>query len=169
MEERTGWRRQDESQIVREKKWQTCWCCRDQQRACRMVQASAEKLKHTGLAEKKEWPRCHRKSSWRVRQSRFFQNKKKQSHLPKHQIVRRESLKVSKSRTFARERGIRAEAWRGKGKLYSAERQVPKRRGRACKKSLPMGSRRKYERVSGRKSSSGQSAESWFHSMSSQT
>ena len=37
----------------REEKWQTCWCCRDQQRACRMVQASAKILEHTGPAEKK--------------------------------------------------------------------------------------------------------------------
>ena len=36
----------------REEKWQTCWFCRDQQRACRMAQASAEKLEHTGPAEK---------------------------------------------------------------------------------------------------------------------
>ena len=36
----------------REEKWQTCWCCRDQKRASRMVQASAEKLEHTGSAEK---------------------------------------------------------------------------------------------------------------------
>ena len=36
----------------REEKWPTCWCCRDQQRACRMAQISAEKLEHTGLAEK---------------------------------------------------------------------------------------------------------------------
>ena len=36
----------------REEKWQTCWCCRDQQRACRMAQASAEKLEHPGPAEK---------------------------------------------------------------------------------------------------------------------
>ena len=36
----------------REEKWQTLWGCRDQQRACRMVQASAEKLEHTGPAEK---------------------------------------------------------------------------------------------------------------------
>ena len=35
----------------REEKWQTCWCVRDQQRACRMAQASAEKLEHTGLSE----------------------------------------------------------------------------------------------------------------------
>ena len=36
----------------REEKWQTLWCCRHQQRACRMAQASAEKLEHTGPAEK---------------------------------------------------------------------------------------------------------------------
>ena len=53
MKERTGWRGQNESQIVGEGKWQTCWYCRDQQRARRMAQASAEKLEHTGPAEKK--------------------------------------------------------------------------------------------------------------------
>ena len=52
MEKRTGWRGQNESQIIAEEKWQTCWCCRYQQRACRMAQASAEKLEHTGPAEK---------------------------------------------------------------------------------------------------------------------
>ena len=36
----------------REEKWQTCWCCRDQQRACKMAQDSAEKLEHTGSTEK---------------------------------------------------------------------------------------------------------------------
>ena len=52
MEEKTGWRGQNESRIVREEKRQTRWFCRDQQRACRMAQASAEKLEHTGPAEK---------------------------------------------------------------------------------------------------------------------
>ena len=33
-------------------KWQTCWCCRNQQRACRMAQTSAEILEQTGPAEK---------------------------------------------------------------------------------------------------------------------
>ena len=37
----------------REEKWQTCWCCRDQQRECRMAQALAEILEHTGPAKKK--------------------------------------------------------------------------------------------------------------------
>ena len=36
----------------REEKGQTYWCCRDQQSACRMVQASAEKLEHARPAEK---------------------------------------------------------------------------------------------------------------------
>ena len=36
----------------REEKWQACWCCRDQPRACTMAQALAEKLEHTGQAEK---------------------------------------------------------------------------------------------------------------------
>ena len=51
MEERTEWREQNESQIG-EEKWQTCWSCQDQQRACRTAQASAEKLEHIRLAEK---------------------------------------------------------------------------------------------------------------------
>ena len=36
----------------KEEKWQICWCCRDQQKACRMALATAEKLERTGLAEK---------------------------------------------------------------------------------------------------------------------
>ena len=36
----------------REEKWHTCWCYRDQQRACRIAKASAEKLEYTGPAEK---------------------------------------------------------------------------------------------------------------------
>ena len=45
-------RTQRESHSRREEKWQTCCCCRDQQTACRMAQASAKKLEHTGPAEK---------------------------------------------------------------------------------------------------------------------
>ena len=47
-------RTERESDSRRDEKLQTCWCCRDQQRACRMAQASAEKLEHTGLAEKEK-------------------------------------------------------------------------------------------------------------------
>ena len=53
-------------------------------------------------------------------------------------------------------------AWRKKGRLHSEGKQIPK-------ESLPRGSRRKHERVSGRKSSPGRSAKSWFYSKSGQT
>ena len=46
-------RAERESDWKRKKKWQTLWCRRDQQRACRMVQASAEKLERTGPAKNK--------------------------------------------------------------------------------------------------------------------
>ena len=36
-----------------------------------------------GLPKRKEWPQCHRMSSWQVRQSRPCQNKKEQSRLSK--------------------------------------------------------------------------------------
>ena len=49
MEERTE---RESDRRRREEKWQACWCCRDQQRACRMAQASAEKLERTEPAEK---------------------------------------------------------------------------------------------------------------------
>ena len=51
--EKTESRGQSKSQMEGEEKWQTCRCCQDQQRACRMVHASAEKLKHSGPAEMK--------------------------------------------------------------------------------------------------------------------
>ena len=41
-----------DSDSRRKEKWQACWCCRDQQRACKTAQASAEKLEHTGPAKK---------------------------------------------------------------------------------------------------------------------
>ena len=56
MEQRTGGRAAkaelESDRRRREEKWQTFWCCRDQQRACRVAQASAEKLEHTGPTEK---------------------------------------------------------------------------------------------------------------------
>ena len=78
--------------------------------------------------------------------------------------MRGKTVKVGESCTLARERGIKARAWSGKGGLHREGRQIPTRKGRAAKKILPKTSRRKHERVSGRKSSPGRSAESWFHS-----
>ena len=84
-----------------------------------------------------------------------------------HEIMRRQRVKVSESRTLARERKTRAKAWRGKGGHHSEGRRVPRRKGRAS--MISRRCRRKHERVSGRKSSPGRSADSWFHSEFGQT
>ena len=84
MEDRIGWRGQNESQIVGEEK-----------RNGRLVDAAKTSKERTqwrrffqrknlnilGLLKRKEWPQCHRESSWQVRQSRLCQKKKKQSRL----------------------------------------------------------------------------------------
>ena len=154
-----------------EKKWQTCWCYWDQQKAYRMVQASAEKLEHTGPAEKvASVP--HRESSWQVRQSRLFKKEKEQSRLSR--APDREGRESQgKQEPYLDERGgserEHGEETPLQGGLHSEGRQIPRRRGRASNKSLPSRRRRKHERVSGRKSSPERSAKSWSHSMFGQT
>ena len=151
----------------RKEKWQICWCCRDQQRACRMAQASAEKLEHTGPAEKEKVASVPQRESKNAGAA-LAKRKRNRAVYPEYQIMRGKRVKLGESRTLARERGIRAGAWRGKGGLLGERGQISRRTGRASKKSLSRTTRRKHERVSGRKSSPGRSAESWFHSKSGQ-
>ena len=125
---------------------------------------SGENLSILGLPKRKEWPQCHRES-----RSRPCQTGKEQSRLsrvPDHDGRR---VKVGESRTLARERRIRAGTWRGKGGLHRERGQIPRRKQRASNKSLPRTNRWKHERVSGRKSSPGRSAEPWSHFKSGQT
>ena len=87
MEKRTEWRQQNESKIEGEKKWQTCWCCRDQQK-----QALTEKLEHTGPTEKE-------------RMAAFAKRKRIKAICPDHHIGRRERVKMSESRTLEKKGG----------------------------------------------------------------
>ena len=122
-----------------------------------------------GLPKRKEWSQCHRESSWQVRWSRSCQKEKEQSRLsrvPDHEAGESQD---GREPHFGESGGIRARAWSGKGGLHGKRGQVPRRTGRASKKSLPRTSRRMHERVSGLKSSPGRSAESWFHSKCGQT
>ena len=146
----------------REEKWQTCWCCRDQQRACRMAQASAEKLEHTKPAEKERVASApQRKQLARTPEPPLPKEKGTE---PSVRSTRSwgagKRVKVGESRTLAGKRGNRARVWSGKGGLHRERGQIPRRKWRASKKSLPRTSRRKHEQVSGRKSSPGRSAES---------
>ena len=67
----------------REEKWQASWCCRDQQRACRMTQASAEKLEHTGPAEKERVTSVLQREQLASTRSRLCQKEKEQSRQSK--------------------------------------------------------------------------------------
>ena len=93
-----------------EEKWQTCWCCRDQQRACRMAQASAEKLGHTGPAKKERVASVTQRGVGKNAGAALAKKKTNRAVCPEHQIMSGERVKVGESRTLARKRGIRARA-----------------------------------------------------------
>ena len=82
MEERTA----RESDNRREEKWQTCWCCQYQQRAFRMAQPSAEKLEHTGPAEKERV--ATETAVGKNAGAAFAKRKRNRVVCPEYQIVR---------------------------------------------------------------------------------
>ena len=89
----------------REDKWQTCWCCRDQQRACRMAQASAEKLEHTGPAEKERVASVpQREKLASTPEPSLPKRERNRAVSPEHQIVRRAFSVREVKRTAAKER-----------------------------------------------------------------
>ena len=45
---------------------ETCWRCRDQRKACKKGRLQRKNCEILGLP-KKEWPQCHKVSSWQVR------------------------------------------------------------------------------------------------------
>ena len=101
-------------------------------------------------------------NDWQVRPRHLCQKEKKLSRLSKSPVREMEPHLKDK-------KGSQAEAWRGKSRLNAEKKPIRRRRGRACKENHSRKSRRKYEQVSGRKSSVGGSGGSWFHSKSGQT
>ena len=170
MEERTGWREQNESQTGEEKRnGRLVGAAQTSKERAEWRWLQRKNLSILGLPKRKEWSRCHRESSWQERQSRLCQKEKEQSPMSRVSDHEGERVKMGESRTLARVRGIRARAWNGKGGLHREGRNTPRRTGRASNKSLPRTNKRKHDRVSRRKSSPGRSAETWFHSKSGQT
>ena len=83
MEERTGWRGQSESQIIGEEKkngrlYGVAETSKERAEWRRLQRKNWNKL---GLPKRKEWPQCHRESSWQERRSRPCQEEKEQSRL----------------------------------------------------------------------------------------
>ena len=93
----------------REEKWQTCWCCRDQQRACIMAQASAQKLEHTGPTEKERVGLVPQKEQL-ANTPELPLPVGKGTEPSVQSRVKAKRVQVSESRILASEREIRARA-----------------------------------------------------------
>ena len=104
-------RTERESDNRRDEKWQTCWCCRDQQRARRMANASAKKLEYTGPAEKERVASVSQREKERAVGkyvgAAFSKRKRNKAVCPEYQIMRGEAVKVSESRITEREGQIK--------------------------------------------------------------
>ena len=83
MEERTGWRGQNESQIVREEKknGRLVGAAETSKERAEWRRLQRKNFNILGLPKRKEWPLCHRESSWQVRRSRPCRKVKEQSRL----------------------------------------------------------------------------------------
>ena len=105
MEERTGWRRQNESQTGGEEKrnGRLVGAPETSKERAEWRRLQRKNWNILGLPKRKEWPQCHRESSWQVRQKRPCQNKKEQSRLSRVPDHEGERVKMDESRTLARE------------------------------------------------------------------
>ena len=83
MEERTGWRGQNESQIIGEEKRnrRLVGAAETSKDPAEWRRLQPKNLNILGLPKRKEWPQCHRESGWQVRRSRPYQNEKEHSRL----------------------------------------------------------------------------------------
>ena len=83
MEERTGWQGQNESQIVGEekRKGRLVGAAKTSKERAEWRRLQWKNLNILGLPKRKEWPRCHRESSWQERRSRPCQKEMEQSRL----------------------------------------------------------------------------------------
>ena len=84
MEERTGCRKQNESQIIEEKKnGRLVGATETSKERAERRRLQQKNLNILGLPKRKEWPQYHRESSWQERCSRPCQKEKEQSRLSK--------------------------------------------------------------------------------------
>ena len=101
MEERTGWRGHNESQIVGEEKrnGRLVGAAETSKERAEWRRLQRKYLSILGLLRRKGWPRCHRESSWQVRQSRLCQKIEEQSRLPRAPVSdRKEGIQCQRSK-----------------------------------------------------------------------
>ena len=79
-----------------------------------------------GLPKRKDWPQCHRESSWQVPQSRLCQ--KKEHNLQSRASDREEAESLGEREQHLGEReGYQNGCMGGMGGLHGKRRQVPRR------------------------------------------
>ena len=125
MEERTGWRGQNESQIIGEEKrnGRLVGAAETSKERAEWRRLQRKNLSILGLPKRKEWPQCHKESSWQERRSRPCQKEKEQSRLSR--VPDHEGGESQGGRELhLGEGGIGARAWRGKGGLHRERRQI---------------------------------------------
>ena len=84
MEERTGWRGQNESQTEEEKKNGSLYgVAETSEKRAEWRRLQRKNLTILGLPKRKESPQCQGESNWQERRSRPCQNEKEQSRLSK--------------------------------------------------------------------------------------
>ena len=85
IEERTGWRGQNESHIIGEEKKNSrlVGAAETSKERAEWRRLQRRNLSILGLPKMKKWPQCHRESSWQERRSRPCQREKEKSHLSK--------------------------------------------------------------------------------------
>ena len=82
MEKTTEWRGQNGSQIGEEKiNGRLVGAAETSKKRAEWRRLQRKNLNTLGLLKRKEWPGCHRESSWQVRRSRLCQEEKEQSRL----------------------------------------------------------------------------------------
>ena len=126
-----------------------------------MAQASAEKLEHTGPAEKERVATA--RAVGKYTKAAFAKRKKNRTVSPEYHIMRGERVNVSENRTLTGERGeVRVDSTVKEGRFQECG-------GGQTRRASLRDIGRKHDQVSGRKSSPGRSAKYWFHSKSGQT
>ena len=122
MEERTGWRGQNESQIIEEKRngrlIGAAETSKERAEWCRLQRKNWNIL---GLPKRKEWPQCHRESSGQERRSRPCQKEKEQSRLSGVPYHEGGESQDGREPHLGESEGIRARV-RGSKREYGVER-----------------------------------------------
>ena len=144
MEERTGWRGQNESQTGGKEKrnGRLVGAAETSKERAEWRRLQQKNLSILGLPKRKVWPQCHRESSWQGRCSCLCQTEKGQSRLSKAPDHEGGESQGGREPHLGQKEGIRARAWSEKGGIHRERGPIPRRRGRASNKSLPRTSRK---------------------------